>query len=184
MGPQLPIKNFNQILDEVQDPETGFALLSNRPGPDEETPKQALDYIFWLGQFTYWRDSLAGNALAVAGAAMHCALVKRPLPAWLCRAIHLRCMPDAEKRACRDMAKHALRYQAVELVRCQEKAQGDEVFEEAAKLVVGTDAEGDAETVRKSHQLIRRAGNGHVVTLQNYKREVRVRDRRRKKKLG
>jgi len=175
----LSDREFNQVFDRIDDPETGLALLSKRPGPGEETPEQALNYIFWLGQFTYWRNWLAGDALAVVGAEMHCALVKRPPPAWLCRAVHLLAMPDAEKRACRAMEKAALRYQAVELVRGQGKVQGDEVFEEAAKRVAGTNAEGSAETMRKSHQLIERAGDGHAVTLQNYKRAVEWRDRRR-----
>ena len=182
----LSDRQFNQIFDRIDDPETGLALLSKRPGPGEETPEQALNYIFWLGQFTYWRNWLAGDVLAVVGAEMHCALVKRPPPTWLCRAVHLLAMPDAEKRACRAMEKAALRYQAVELVRGQGKVQGDEIFEEAAKQLAGTNAEGSAETMRKSHQLIERAGDGHAVTLQNYKRAVEWRDRRRgnKKILG
>jgi hypothetical protein len=44
--------------------------------------------------------------------------------------------------------------------------------------VANTDAEASAETVRKSHALVRRAG-GALVTLPNYRREV---ERRRKEK--
>jgi hypothetical protein len=57
----------------------------------------------------------------------------------------------------------------------------DDVWAEAAKLVAGTDAEASEETVKKSHALVRRAG-GALVTLPNYRREVEVRKRRRKKK--
>ena len=56
------------------------------------------------------------------------------------------------------------------------KVRGDAVWAEAAKLVAGTDAEASAETVRKSHALIRRAG-GAQVTLPSYRREVEKRDR-------
>jgi hypothetical protein len=62
--------------------------------------------------------------------------------------------------------------------------RGDAVWAEAAKLVAGTGAEASAETVRKSHALVRRAG-GAEVTLANYRREVEremeKRERRRKK---
>jgi hypothetical protein len=178
----LSEREFNRALDHTNDPETGLALLSKRSPPGKETPERTLSYTFWLGQFTYWRDWLAGDALAVAGAQMLCTLSKRPPPAWLCRAVHLLCMSDDKKRACRAMERHALRYQAVELVRRQGKICGDEIFEEAAKRVAGTNAAGDAETVRKSHQLIRHAGDDYGVTLQNYQREIERRNRRRRRK--
>jgi len=87
------IPDFNLIPD----PETGLALLAKCPAA--ETAEQALDRLFWHSQFTYWRNSLAGDRLAVAAAQMHCVLVKRLPPTWLCRAVHKLCMPDAEKRA-------------------------------------------------------------------------------------
>ena len=75
------------------------------------------------------------------------------------------------------MREHFLRWKAVELV-CgrrpgdprnhKKKMRGDAVWEEAAKLVAGTDAEASAETVRKSHALdqARRRRAGHVAELQ------------------
>jgi hypothetical protein len=81
----------------------------------------------------------------------------------------------------------------VELVRGQlpndprnykREVRGDNVWAEAAKLVAGTNAEALADTVRKSHQLIERAGIKHAdtmtITLQSYRREVGERDRHRK----
>ena len=62
------------------------------------------------------------------------------------------------------------------------KVHGDAVWAEAAKLVVGTGAEASAETVRKSHALVRRAG-GAQVTLPSYRREVEARERRRREKI-
>jgi hypothetical protein len=104
-------------------------------------------------------------------------------------------MPDAEKRACDDLRKHVLRWQAEELVRGRHPndprnfktiVQGDAVWGEAAKLVAGTDAEADAYTVRKSHALIRdamiRRGNLMEVTVQSYKHAVETRDRPRQRK--
>jgi hypothetical protein len=191
MGQQPPIKlnrKLDWTLDEVQDPETGLTLLSNRPGPGEETPEQTFNYIFWHGHFTYWRDWLAGNRLAVALALMHCAMFKMPPPTWLCKAVHLLCMPDNEKRACDAIRKHFLRWQAVELVRgrfpgdprnSEKEVCGDDIWVEAAKLVADTDAEADPETVRKSHTLIKRAG-GIETTLPSYRRAVEMRDRGRK----
>src|SRR5262245_57329380 len=183
------IPDFNLIPD----PETGLALLAKCPAA--ETAEQALDRLFWHSQFTYWRNSLAGDRLAVAAAQMHCVLVKRLPPTWLCRAVHKLCMPDAQKRACDDLRKHVLRWQAVELVRGRHPndprnfktiVQGDAVWEEAAKLVAGTYAEADAYTVRKSHALIRdamiRRGNVMEVTVQSYKHAVETRDRPRRRK--
>ena len=59
--------------------------------------------------------------------------------------------------------------------------RGDAVWEEAAKLLADTDPEVDAFTVRKSYTLIERAG-GAAVTLPSYRREVKKRDRGRKKR--
>jgi hypothetical protein len=120
--------------------------------------------------------------------------LSRPPPRWLWDAIHElceRCRSDDEKRAYRDGVKHFRRWRAVELVRgrrpgdpdnYKKKVRGDDVWAEAAKLLAGTDAEGSsAETVKKSHALIRRAG-GALASLPNYRREVQARGRRRKEK--
>lgn len=175
-------------LDLIQDPETGLALLAKRPG--EETPEQELHRLFWQNQFTLWQDHLGGDVMAVPHAVICCVFYKKRPPLWLCRAgIELgeRCRSNAEKRERRDLAEHFLRWEAAELVRGQRpgdprnykrKVQPDDVWGEAAKLVADTDAEASAETVRKSHALVRRAG-GALVTLPNYRREVEVRDRRR-----
>jgi hypothetical protein len=178
-------------FDEIQDPETGLALLAKCPG--EETPEQENKRLFWQFQFVQWRDWRAGDVLAVSRALTCCSLFRRPPPRWLCDASHELCernMSADEKRAYRDGAKHFLRWEAVELVRgrrpwdprnYKRKMHGDAVWAAAAKLVAGTDAKGSAETVRKSYALVRRAG-GALVTLQNYRREVEKRDRRRKEK--
>jgi hypothetical protein len=178
-------------LDLIQDPETGLALLAKRSG--EETPAQELQRLFWQAQFTHWREWRTGDVQAVAHAVICCAFYKRRPPLWLCHAsleLCKQCRSDAEKRERSDLAKHFLRWKAVELVRGQRPGdprnfkrgvRGDTVWEEAAKLVAGT----AAEAVRKSHALIRRAG-GRQVTLPNYRREIAVRERRRRKekKLG
>lgn len=180
-------------LDRIQNPETGLALLSKRPG--EETPEQERKRLFWQFQFMHWRDWRAGDVLAVVRAMGCCSLLNRPPPCWLCEASLELCeqrMSDDEKRAYGDMTKHFLRWQAVELVRgrrpfdwrnnSKKKVRGDAVWAKASKLVAGTDAKASAETVRQSHKLIRRAG-GDRVTLPSYKRAVEERDRRRKKKI-
>ena len=189
----LSKQQFDRILDHIEDPEVGLALLAKRPA--ELTPEQALNYMFWRGQFEHWQDWLAGNALAVAGAMMTCVLVDRRPPAWLCRAVQKLCMPDDEKRACDDLAKHVMRWEAVELLRGQlpndprnreERVCGDDVWLEAAELLADTDAAGLPDTVRKSHALIQRAkimrAGGVTITLQAYKRAVEERDRHRKEK--
>jgi hypothetical protein len=175
-------------LNLIQDPETGLALLSKCPG--EETPAQELQHQFWQAQFTHWQEWRAGDARAVWRAVTCCAFYKRPPPLWLCRAsieLYERCRPNNEKRERSDLTEHFLRWEAVELVRgrrsgdprnYEKKVHRDAVWEEAAKLVAGTVAEASAETVRKSHALIKRAG-GALVTLPNYRREVK---RRRKEK--
>ena len=100
-------------------------------------------------------------------------------------------MSDAEKRARRAINKHWHCWKAVKLVRGRHPndprnfktmVQGDAVWAEAAKLMADIDTEVDAETMRKSYQLIERAG-GSQVTLPSYKREVAKRDRHRKKKF-
>jgi hypothetical protein len=183
-------QQFDRFLDHIEDPETGLALLAKHP--NKETPEQTLNRLFWCNQFTQWRDWRAGDVLAVSRAQMSCALSNRRPPTWLCKAVHElcgQCMPDKDKRAYGDLAKHVQRWRAVEVVRgrykgdprnYRRKVQSDDIWPEAAKLVAGTNAEADAETVGKSHALIRRAG-GHDVTLQSYRRKVRKRERRRKK---
>ena len=178
-------------LDLIQDPETGLALLAKHPG--EETPVQTRNREFWQYQFVYWQAWRAGDVEAIAHAVTCCRSYNRTPPLWLCRAgyeLHEQCRTDDEKREHGDLRKHFLRWKAVELVRgrrpgdprnCKTKVHGDAVWVEAAKLVANTDAEASAETVRKSHALVRRAG-GALVTLPNYRREVEARERRRKEK--
>ena len=161
-------------LDLIQDPETGLALLAKCAG--EATPEQELHRLFWQNQFTLWQDHLGGDVMAVPHAVICCAFYKQRPPLWLCRAgIELgeRCRSDAEKRERRDLAEHFLRWEAAELVRGQRpgdprnykrKVQPDDVWGEAAKLVADTDAEASAETVRKSHALVRRAGGALSLT--------------------
>jgi hypothetical protein len=88
------------------------------------------------------------------------------------------------------MLEHFRRWETAELVRRRppgdphnrkKKVKSDAVWEEAAKLVAGTDATANAETMRKSHQLIKRAG-GSQVSLPSYKRAANERYRRRKKR--
>src|SRR5262249_18758866 len=134
----------------------------------------------------------AGDVLAVGRGVTDCSLFNRSPPFWLQKASTLlgyQCMSDGEKRKRRDINKHWHRWKAVKLVRGRHpndprnftrKVRGDAVWEEAAKLVADIDAEVDAETVKKSYALIRRAG-GAQVTLPSYKRAVVKRDRRRKK---
>jgi hypothetical protein len=180
------------IFDLIQDPETGLALLAKRSG--KQTPEQERERQFWQLQFTNLRDWQQGDVLAVSRAMTDCSIFNRPPPFWLLKANSDLCvqhMTDAEKRARGDMNTHWLRWKAVKLVRGRHPndprnfkrgvVRGEAVWEEAAKLLAGTNAECDEETVRKSYALIRRAGGTHV-TLPSYKREVKARDRRRKKK--
>jgi hypothetical protein len=176
-------------LNLIQDPETGLALLAKYSWP----PERELQRRFWEDQFTLWRKWLAGDAQAIGHAVTNCAFHKRPPPLWLCYAsIELceRCRSDAEKRERKDLTEHVLRWEAVELVRgrrpwdprnYKKKVCGDAVFKEAAKLVANTDAKAGADTVKKSHALVKRAG-GPLVTLASYRREVEVRERRRKER--
>ena len=181
-------------LNLIQDPETGLALLAKHEWP----PERELQRQFWQAQFTYWRDWRAGDVQAIAHAVTCCAFYKRSPPLWLCRAVyelHGQCRPDDEKREHGALREHFLRWEAVELVcgrrpgdprNYKKKMRGEAVWVEAAKLVADTDAKASAETVRKSHALVRRAG-GALVTLPNYRREVEVQRRRReqrKNKLG
>jgi len=191
--PSFPQRQFDWILDHIEDLETGLALLAKRPA--KEAPELTLKCLFWQIQFTRRRDWRAGDAMAVWRAAASCGVSKRPPPAWLCRAIGELCwqgMPDDEKKERRALAKHQLRWEAVELVRGQfkghplnreRKVLGDAIWEEAAKLVADTDAKAGADMVRKSYYLIRDAG-GMDATLQSYRREVEVRARRHKNNLG
>ena len=191
IGRGMQTTKFARFLDHIEDPETGLALLAKCPAA--ETPEQALERLFWQDQFMHWQRWRAGDVPAAWYAVASCALGKKPPPAWLCRAIHLLCMPDAEKRACDDLTNHVRRWEAVELVRGQlpndprnykREVRGDNVWAEAAKLVAGTNAEALADTVRKSHQLIEHAGIKHAdtmtITLQSYRREVGERNRHRK----
>jgi hypothetical protein len=177
-------------LNLIQDPETGLALLAKCPAA--ETPEQERERQFWQHQFTDWRDWLAGDVLAVGRGVQDCVLFNGLPPFWLEKAsilLGVQCMSDDEKRARSDINMHWRRWKAVKLVRGQHpkdpdnfksKVKGDDVWEEAAKLVKGTAAEGDAETVRKSYQLIQRSG-GVRVTLPSYKRDMREHGRRRKR---
>ena len=108
----------HDALDLIQDPETGLALLSKRPG--EETPEQTRNRQFWQYQFMDWRDWRAGDVQAIAHAVTCCMSYNRPPPLWLCRAgyeLYVQCMSDDEKRERGDLKKHFLRWKAVELVR-------------------------------------------------------------------
>jgi hypothetical protein len=188
----FPQRQFDWILDHIEDPETGLAALAKRRA--KVTQEQALSCLFWQIQFTQWRDYRAGDALAVWRAAASCALGKRPPPAWLCKAISECCwqgMPAAERRERVDLAKHQMHWEAVQLVlgrlkghplNYEEKVHPDEVFTEAAKLVADTDAKAGADMVKKSYQMIKRAG-GMNATLQSYRRE-KARKPRGKNNLG
>ena len=181
-------------LNLIQDPETGLALLAKCAG--EETPAQTRNREFWQYQFLCWRAWRAGDVEAIAYAVTCCMSYYRPPPLWLCRAgyeLHEQCRAGDEKRQLGALREHIARWKAVELVRGRRpgdprnhkrRLRGDAVWAEAAKLVAGTAAEASAETVCKSHALIRRAG-GAQVTLASYRREVgremERRKRRRKK---
>jgi hypothetical protein len=182
-------------LDAIADPETGLALLAQRP--DDETPEQSRLRLFWQFQFMQWRDWLAGDVLAFARAQFCCSYLHQGPPRWLRKASLELCerrMSDGDKRTYGDLTDHLLRYQAVQSVRgrrpwdarntSKSKVRGDAVWKAAAKLLAGNGVKCSGETVRKSYTLIKRAG-GERVTLPSYKRAVEERDRRRKKnKLG
>ena len=181
---------LDQILDEIQDPEVGLALLAKRP--EGATPEQAHDLLFWQIQFTQWRDWRAGNVQAVTVAVLSCALNKKPLPLWLNRAINELCeqrMSRRDKDAPRNMRVHFIRWEKAELEyrqrqgdpRNRKKKIGDADWAAAAARLAGTDAACSAETVKKSHQLIKRAG-GARATLASYRREVKKRDQRRERR--
>lgn len=179
-------------LDKVKDPETGLALLSKHPS-GAETPEQSRLRLFWQFQFLQWRAWRAGDVLAVARALICCRHFHK-VPPWLCEAALELCerrMSDEDKLAYGHLTDHLMRFQAVQLVRGQrpwdarnnnkKKVLGDQVWEDAAKMLADTGINCSGETVRKSHTLIRRAGGDHV-TLPSYRRAVAERDRRRKKK--
>jgi hypothetical protein len=191
--PSFPQRQFDrildQILDHIEDPETGLAILAKRPA--KLTPEQALSCRFWQNQFTLWRDYRAGDVMAVWYAAASCALSKRSPPAWLGKAISELCwqsIPAAERRERVDLARHKFHWEAVQLVlgrrkghplNYERKVLPDDVFAEAAKLLADTKAKAGAEMVKKSYQLIKRAG-GMNVTFRSYKRAKA----RRKNNLG
>jgi hypothetical protein len=182
---------LDRILDEIQDPEAGLALLAKLP-TGEETPEQAHKRTFWQFQFTQWQGWRAGDLLAVPHALTGCSILNRPPPRWLCEAsleLFKRSLSDDEKRAYGDLNKHFLRWKAVEQVRGRllgdpryhkKPVHGDTVWREAAKLVAGKGIKRGTTTMKKSHSLIKRAGGG-VVTLPSYRRAVEKRDRGRKK---
>jgi hypothetical protein len=184
---------LDRALDEIEDPEVGLALLSKRPSG--ETPEQALNLLFWQIQFTEWRNWLQGDVLAIARAIAICSIgkSKKPPPTWLSKAVGGLClqhMSRHDKRAKRKMLEHFRRWETAELVRRgragdplnrNKKVRGDAVWEETAELLAGTIAKGDEETMRKSHQLIKRAG-GSQATLPSYKQAANVRYQRRKKR--
>jgi hypothetical protein len=183
---------IDQILNEIQDPETGLELLAKRP--EGATPEQAHNLLFWQIQFTQWRDRRAGDVLAVGRAAASCALSKKPVPCWLSRAINELCMQHMsphEKRVYISMRKHSIRWDLAELEQRRrrrgdlhnrkKKTRGDAGWEAAVvEELAGTNAKCGEEPVKKSHQLIKRAG-GAQITLTSYKRAVKERDQRRKK---
>jgi len=184
---------LDQILNEIQDPETGLALLAKRP--EGATPEQAHHLLFWQIQFMQWRDWLSGDVLAVGRATASCALSRKPVPFWLSRAINELCMQHMsphEKAVYINMRKHSIRWEVAELEQRRrrrgdlrnrkKKTRGDTGWEAATvEKLAGTNAECGEETVKKSHQLIQRAG-GAQVTLASYKRAVKARDQRRKKR--
>ena len=127
----------------------------------------------------------AGDRLAVSRAVMQCTLAKKPLPAWLCRAIHRLCMPDVDQRACADVENHSVRWQAVELVRgrCpgnprnydkKKKLSGYAVYEEAAELAADMRCRGQRRDSAPKPSLDEpgpvTVNGDKAVTLQSYKR--------------
>jgi hypothetical protein len=172
---------LDQILDQVEDPEAGLELLSKRP--EGETPEQAVNLLFWQIQFMQRRDWQQGDVLAVSRALIICSLGKKPPPNWLCKAIHELCarhMSPHDKRANRRLLEHFRRWEAAALVRYERRVCGDDIWAAAAAKLAGTSAECNEDTVRKSHQLIKRAG-GNQVTLPSYKHVANEGYRRRKK---
>jgi hypothetical protein len=180
---------------DIRDPATGLKLLAERsPEGQQETWEQQQTHLFWHSMFSWWNAWLSsGDSLAVARAVYVCSMLNEPPPRWLSDAVMKlveRHMPDGEKRLQGDLAKHYLRWEAVQLARGQRPLDarnkkpghfGDESYSIASGMLDGTEAAGKLETVRASYSLIQRAGGKHV-TLASYKRVVQERDQHRKRR--
>jgi hypothetical protein len=133
------------VLDLIEDPEEGIALLSKeRTGwwggldafeiwggwpiePPSETPESRTLRKFWQFQFTQWRYWLAGDSLAIPRAIYCCRVMHQPPPRWLVDAsvqFAERGMLPKERDAQTDFARHHRRWELVEAsIRRHDKLQ-------------------------------------------------------------
>jgi hypothetical protein len=165
-------------LNEIEDPETGLALLAEAPAP--QTPEQERTRLFWTEQFKQWRQWRAGDKLAFCRALVACQKCHKPPPRWLCDAslIAVQGMTRAELREQAALSDHIRRWQAVQAARGLRPWDGrnnpkpgtwEDAWAEAADRLGESDR-----TVRESYTLVQAAG-GADITLETYRREVRRR---------
>ena len=157
------------MLDDIQDPEAGLALLSKRP--DEETPEQAHRRRFWTFLFNEWRDGLAGDTLAFLRTLLACNYEGEPPPRGLVNALIAReveRMSREERQDLAAMARHKARWEAMRAALAE--GQSYEAARAAASVrLAGSDAAGEPRTVRESYEIINDAG-GERASLTGYRR--------------
>jgi hypothetical protein len=138
------------ILDLIEDPEQGIALLSK--DPPNETPEQRKLRQFWLFQFTQWRNWLAGDSLAYLRAIHCCRVEGQPPPRWLDKAgidFLEQGLSGTERERQNDFARHYRRWEAVEAskrreLRAREKPLAPTFWSTPVVVEVIDEAECDA----------------------------------------
>jgi hypothetical protein len=157
------------ILDDIQDPEAGLALLSNCPA--EETPEQSHRRRFWIFVFTEWRDGLAGDTLAFMRALLACSYQGEPPPRGLVDALiarEIERMSQEERQDHAAMARHKARWEAMRAALAEGLSYEGARAAASARLA-GRDAAGEPRTVRESYEIINDAG-GERASLTGYRR--------------
>jgi hypothetical protein len=165
------------ILDDIQDPAEGLALLAKKPA-HEMMPEQKRNRLFWRFMFTQWQNWLTGDTLAIGRAIACCGLLHRAPPRWLRNAVVElvdQRMSPAERRLQSALHVHMMRWEAVRVAR-ENSNTWDDSWEVAAEMLAGGDAAGASDTMRASYALIQDAG-GSDATLASYQEAVARRDR-------
>jgi hypothetical protein len=157
-------------LDTVRDPEAGLALIESG-WPDEGTPEQRRDRRAWIFVLKEWRDGLAGDTLAFMRALLVCHHLGEPPPYGLVMALTAHVANRLSSRERQDhaaLARHRARWEAMQAALAEGRSYEDARAAASARLA-GSDAAGEARTVRDSHELINDAG-GKRTSLTSYRR--------------
>jgi hypothetical protein len=161
-------QNWCEYLDATKTRQRPLAMAKEQPADDP-----------WEAR---WQ---AGDITAVARAIQECHRAKQPPPWWLvdaAKTLTVAAMAEKEKRLRRDWNIHQRRWEALTELRDRRDEfaeRGDDrgatwerAREAVSDLLKGSAAEGSADAIKRSYDLVQVAG-GADATFESYKKKLR-----------